>query len=389
MKIALISGGYPTPELQFLVFVQQLVEQLIDQGVEVTVIAPQSIDHCVVHKEPLLPYKTTYSTKKGHEYFVYRPKFFSFGDRGGIFGAVSRLTKKKGIFKVLNKIQYDCIYTHFWEHCLPVYNFCRDTSTPLFIACGEGDNALETMVETMPAEELKKLKEAVTGVISVSTENKRKCIEFNLADESDISVIPNCVDDSIFHPKRNNEVREKLGLKPDDFAIMFVGGFIHRKGPDRVAQAITNLNDKSIKSIFVGKFFDGEKVDPICDGIVHKGGLHHDDLPNYLNAADLFVLPTLKEGCCNAIVEALACAVPVVSSDRPFNEDILNKNNSILVNPEDVDEITNAIKRFKSDAEFYQSVKSYLLAHANNYSISGRAKAIVEFINNQISKKKK
>lgn len=386
MKIALISGGYPTRQLQFLVFVQQLVEQLIDLGVEVTVIAPQSIDHNLVHKEPMLPYENLYRTKRGKEYKVFRPRFFSFGDRGGLWGIISRRTKRKGIFDALRNIQFDCIYTHFWENALPVYNYCLETKTPLFVACGEGDNALEKMVEKMPVLEQLKLKNAVTGVISVSTENKRKCIEFNLANENNISVFPNCVDDTIFFPKRNEEMRKNLGLKADDFVIMFVGGFIHRKGPDRVAQAISKLRDNRIKSIFVGKFFDGEKVDPVCEGIVHKGVLHHDDLPAYLNAADLFVLPTLKEGCCNAIVEALACGVPVVSSNRPFNEDILNVYNSILVDPENVDDIANAIARFKDDKEYYGKTKKYLLANANGYSITERAKRIVDFINLHISR---
>ena len=49
-KIVLISGGYPTPERQYLVFVQQLVEKLIDLGVEITVIAPQSIDYSILHR---------------------------------------------------------------------------------------------------------------------------------------------------------------------------------------------------------------------------------------------------------------------------------------------------------------------------------------------------
>lgn len=385
MRIALISGGYPTKQLQYLVFVQQLVEQLIELGVEVTVIAPQSIDHNIVHKEPMLPYKNLYKTKKGKEYVVYRPKFFSFGDRGGLLGIISKWTKRKGIFDVLKCIQFDCIYTHFWENALPVYKYCFATRTPLFVACGEGDNALETMVEKMPLSELQELRDAVTGVISVSTENKRKCIEFNLASENNISVFPNCVDDTIFFPKRNDEVREKLGLKDDDFVIIFVGGFIHRKGPDRVAQAISKLKDSRIKSIFVGRFFDGEKVDPVCEGIVYKGVLHHDDLPAYLNAADLFVLPTLKEGCCNAIVEALACGVPVVSSNRSFNEDILNEYNSIQVDPESVDEIANAITRFKDDKEYNGKKKRYLLANANGYSIKGRARRIIDFINLQIS----
>ncbi len=66
-------------------------------------------------------------------------------------------------------------------------------------------------------------------------------------------------------------------------------------------------------------------------------------IPNYICASDVFVLPTTAEGCCNAIIEAMGCGLPIVSSDRAFNYDILNEENSILVDPESVDEIDNAI----------------------------------------------
>lgn len=69
----------------------------------------------------------------------------------------------------------------------------------MFVACGEGDNALEDMVKTMPQKDLLRLASACSGVISVSSENKRKCIEFKLAKENDIGVFPNCVNTEIFH----------------------------------------------------------------------------------------------------------------------------------------------------------------------------------------------
>lgn len=384
MKIALISGGYPTLERQYLVFVQQLVEKLIDLGVEITVIAPQSIDHSIVHRESMLPYKNIHRTKSNIEYIVYRPKYFSFGGRGGMLGKLSYYTRHRGIFKILDKIQYDCIYTHFWENCLQVYKYCNHTRTPLFIACGEGDNALETMVKTMSKAELTALKKAVAGVISVSTENKRKCIDFNLVEESNIIVLPNCVDENIFSPQLDKSFRKEIGLSEEDFLVMFVGGFIERKGPDRVARAINMLNDPNIKSIFVGKFFDGEKIDPICQGIIHKGPLHHDNLPKYLNIADVFVLPTLKEGCSNAIVEALAMGVPVISSDGAFNDDILDEKNSIRLDPNDVDAIASAIRKLKDDKDLRIRMSEYSLSRHEEYSILGRAKKIISFIKARI-----
>ena len=254
------------------------------------------------------------------------------------------------------------------------------------MACGEGDNALADMVNNMSDEDLKHLAAAVTGVVSVSSENKRKCIDFRLATKDNIDVFPNCVNTSIFHKMDVMEMKEQLGIMENDFVIGFVGGFIPRKGPDRIAKAIIKLNDPQIKVMFIGKPFSGYDYDFECPGIIHKGPLHHDLLPKYLNCTDVFVMPTQKEGCCNAIVEALAMGLPVISSDGAFNDDILDEKNSIRLNPNDVDAIAAAIKKLKDDVTLRRQMSEYSLSRHKGYTIEGRAKRIVDFIENQICK---
>lgn len=381
MKIALISSGYPTPEYQFFTFVQQLVEQMIDIGVEVSVIVPQSIVHNIIHRKSMLPYKNLYRTKGGKEYWVYRPKFLSFGNRGGLLGMIATHTKENAIFSVLKHIEYEVVYSHFWENSLEIYPFCAKNNIPLFVACGEGDNALEMMVENMSTSKKQSLRKAVTGVISVSSENKRKCLQYGLSEQNNTIVLPNCVNTNIFKPSSNSIFKKKYNISDDDFVISFVGAFINRKGSKRVSDAIKKLNDKSIKSIFIGKPFENENEEPTCDGVIFKGEVLHDDIAEFLNASDVFVLPTLKEGCCNAIVEALACGLPIVSSNGPFNDDILNEENSIRVNPNNVDEIADAIYTLKNNKVLYNEKKKYTLAHSSDYSLAIRAKKIIDFIN--------
>lgn len=90
---------------------------------------------------------------------------------------------------------------------------------------------------------------------------------------------------------------------------------------------------------------------PDIKNMLHCGTVPHEKVYMYLNASDVFVLPTLAEGLCNAILEALACGVPVISSDLPFNYDVLDDSCSILVNPKNKDEIYSAILRLKEDEE--------------------------------------
>ena len=381
-SITIIASDYPSPGKMDYVFVQQLVHAIIDLGIKVSVIAPQSIVHKLVHKKIFLPKHSQGVTEKGIVYDIYRPYTLSFGNKD-YFSSVSAWYNKRAIVSLVEKIGSDMLYSHFWYNTLPISEYAINRNYPLFVACGEGDDALENMVNNMSNEEIKRLSSAVTGVISVSSENKRKCIKYGLSTEQNIDVFPNCVNTSVFHRMDVTEMKKQLGIGVNDFVIAFVGMFSSRKGPDRIAKAITQLNDPQIKVMFIGKNFSGYDYEFDCQGIIHKGSVEHDLLPKYLNCADAFVLPTQKEGCCNAIVEALAVGLPVISSDGAFNDDILDENNSIRINPDDVNAIAASIKRLKEDGALRNKMKEYTHSRHAEYSIEGRAKRIIDFIEEQ------
>ena len=384
-KIALIASNYPSKGVPVLIFVQQLVHQIVDMGYEVDVIAPQSITARIVRGAKLRPKHNIEQTDKGNSYHVYRPYYFTAGKTSN--KTVKKFVKwnhRQAILSILTKLSPDVVYGHFWSSVTPVAGYCKKKNLPLFVACGEGDNALEEMVDAMSKEQIAELNSCMTGMISVSSENRRKCIKFGLISEDRIIVLPNCVNTDLFVPSQNPELRKKFGVNKDDFLITFVGSFVHRKGAKRLTDAIDKIQDRTIKTIFIGAPMPPDVEMPEGNSIVFKGRVEHDDIPQYLNASDLFVLPTLKEGCSNAIVEALVSGLPVVSSDGPFNDDILNERNSIRVNPMDIEQIATAIKKFKEDKEFYNSCKEYLMGYRTNYSIFGRARNIVNFIESKI-----
>ena len=384
-SITIIASDYPSPGKMDYVFVQQLVHAIIDLGIKVSVIAPQSIVHKLVHRKKFLPKHSQGITEKGIVYDIYRPYTLSFGNKD-YFSKFTRWYNKHAIVSIVEKIGSDVLYSHFWCNALPIYEYAINRNYPLFVACGEGDNALEDMVANMSSEEIDHLSSAITGVISVSSENRRKCIDFGLCKKEDVSVFPNCVNTAIFHKENVTDLKKELDICEDNFVIAFVGMFSSRKGPDRIAKAITQLNDPQIKVMFIGKKFSGYEYEFDCPGIIHKGSVEHDLLPKYLNCADAFVLPTQKEGCCNAIVEALAVGLPVISSDGAFNDDILDENNSIRINPDDVDAIAAAIKKLKEDCSLRNKMVEYTLSRHAEYSIEGRARRIIDFIEKQSAK---
>ena len=68
------------------------------------------------------------------------------------------------------------------------------------MACGEGDDALDNWASHLLDSEKQAIRKLVKGVISVSTENKRKCLSYGLSSDGNTIVLPNCVNNEVFHP---------------------------------------------------------------------------------------------------------------------------------------------------------------------------------------------
>ena len=372
MVIAVVTPSYPhTHNPAEYAFVKELVDSFARQGHECYVISPYNILH---HK---INVKTEYSYfVEGNEIKCYRPYFLSFSNKIKFLYYLGRKIVNYVAYVSLKKIgkKPDVIYGHFWDGAFMGYRYAVETKTPLFVASGESVIRFDRNKRTAA------FCDYISGVICVSSKNKQESIERNLTSEAKCIVLPNAVNTDVFHPLDRGACRKALGYQEKDFIVAFVGYFGERKGALRVAEAIDKVG--GVKSIFIGK----GPQNPICKGILYKGTVLHEQLPLYLSAADVFVLPTLHEGCCNAIVEAMACGLPIVSSERSFNHDILNTSNSIMVEPMDILSIANAISFLKCDEVKRQSLSEGSLNIAKELDIDVRSRRIMEFIMNIIYK---
>ena len=356
-------------------FVKQLVDAIAALGNQCFVLTPFNI----THYKRLSVSKEEYNIGEG-AVTVFRPGYFSFSTiRIGKFSPSSWFYKiaLKKAFRML-KIKPDAIYGHFWSSAYEGYDYARKNNIPLFVATGESN--IGKMFK--PKANQKEFRNYVSGVICVSSKNRDESIALGLTTAEKCQVFPNAVNADLFRKMDKKQCRQQLGFPQDGFIVAFVGWFNERKGPNRVVEAIKRIKDSTVYSLFIGK---GEQK-PNCDNILFQGALPHEQIPVYLNAADVFVLPTLHEGCCNAVIEAMACGLPIISSNLPFNWDVLDETNSIMVNPNNIDEISNAIKTLYENKDLLQSLSLGALKKVENLTIDKRAASIVSFIEEKINK---
>lgn len=370
MKICIVATDYPGSQHPRMEFVKQVVDEWAKNGHECVVIAPfcqrnfPSVD---------LPYDEYQDIEGGKKVRVIRPRYRDYKNLSvGIFNlyyAFHGRAVAKGLRRM--KFQPDFIYCHFWSNALEAFPYAKRKRIPLFVAAGEA------VVPTKYRYTIfNKFRNYVRACICVSSKTKNECLASNLITPEKLTVIPNAINPNLFYKTDKSICREKLGFPQDSFIVAFTGAFCSRKGPIRTASAIEKLKDSDVYSLFIGR---GDE-DPQCERILYKGCLAHEQINEYLSAADIFVLPTRNEGCCNAIIEAMACGLPVISSNLPFNWDVLNEDNSIMVDPNNVDEIKDAIQKLKADADLRDRLSAGALKTAANLTIEKRAKKILEFI---------
>lgn len=372
MKICILSYYYPGKHNKSdYAFVKELVDAIASLGHTCYVVCPYNINHY----RAIVPIKDHYKVGAG-EVLIFRPYYFSL--KGfNLFKWFVEWSYKKAIkkaFKMLPDIP-DLVYGHFWHTAYYGYEFAKSNGLPIFVASGESQIRFRKNSQT------KSFCDYVSGVICASTKNKDESASLGLASMDKMIVKPNAIDPRRFKLLDQKECRRKLNVPSDAFVVAFLGNFSERKGPLRVNDAIKRLNDNQIYSIYIG---GNVYKKPDSNNVLFIGELPHDEIPQYLNAADIFVLPSLHEGCCNAIIEAMACGLPVISSNLPFNWDLLNETNSILVDPLNIDEIASAINLLKTDKTKRRILSEGAVETIKELTIEKRAKSILDYIVSKI-----
>jgi glycosyltransferase involved in cell wall biosynthesis len=186
-----------------------------------------------------------------------------------------------------------------------------------------------------------------------------------------IREIPNGVDVRRFRPAapgERAEIRRSLGLPPVGPIVLFVGFFSHEKQPQVLFDAWLQLQQRGLAAslVFVGAtkspYFEVDSG--LADRMrarAEQSGLSNrlifvDPTPridDYYRSADVFALPSSREGLPVALLEAMASGVPAVASRLAGSTDAIvdEGRTGVLVTPGDAGALAQAIERLLADRE--------------------------------------
>ncbi|HRO41217.1 MAG TPA: asparagine synthase (glutamine-hydrolyzing) [Flavipsychrobacter sp.] len=216
----------------------------------------------------------------------------------------------------------------------------------------------------------KKMLEVSDLILSVSNFTKSKLIDIQGLPESKIKVFPNTIDPFFRVPKVfyvNKEIRREYNFSASDpvlFTLSRLSGREKYKGYDLVIQCLPELKKQfpTVRYIIAGKYDNEEKarLDNLItslgleENVFLTGYLAEKSLLEYYQTADLFIMPSRKEGFGIVFLEALICGLPVIGGNQDGSVDALrNGELGILVNPTSMSEIVDGITEVLIHKENY------------------------------------
>lgn len=190
-----------------------------------------------------------------------------------------------GIKKTFNKGGYDLIHVHY---SLSALSATLAGVKPIVVSLMGSDVFIPWLLRVI----LRVLSEKRWDATIVKTDEMKKRLGLKKA-----HVVPNGVDTDRFAPAGKVEARKHLNLIPDTKLVLFIAA---KNRPEKnlplAINAVESLNDGSVH-------------------FIHLYNTPNKEIPHYLNAADLLLLTSSREGSVNVIKEAMACNCPIVSTD--------------------------------------------------------------------------
>lgn len=289
------------------------------------------------------------------EYFLITKKGLK-----GYLGSVIQLKKK------LSEKHYDVIHAHYGL-CGWVSKLANLTSrTPLILSLMGSDLTGITTKTFWHSEYLiSKINQFFWGIDGIIVKSNNLIQYIAKKHRRKISIIPNGVDFYRFHFIDKHNAKASLGISEDRKIILFLGNKTDPiKNFTLVQEAYKQLGSK-----------DYELLCPFP--------VKHEQIPLYINSADVLVLASISEGSPNVVKEAMACDCPVVATDVGDVKEVIGKTKGCYISDFDLSDLADKIKKAIEHGK--PTTGHHDISHLEERVISKKLIDLyVEIINNKV-----
>ena len=185
------------------------------------------------------------------------------------------------------------------------------------------------------------------AVITVSQELRREVVQLGVSADK-VRCIPNGVDCQLFTATGSHQPGR------EGWRLLYVGRFVEAKGLRVLLAALAKVRSqgRDISLTLIGGHPATGTADPfvpqvnalnLSEHVSFKDAVPWGELPSYMAAADLFVLPSFSEGLTTSLVEAMACGLPVVATRCGGPEEVVSEEIGRLVAVGDAEDLAAGI----------------------------------------------
>lgn len=279
--------------------------------------------------------------------------------------AIDSLIKKK-------HLQFKLIHAHFtWPSGAVAVKLKQIYSSPIIIT-EHTSTTIQKAIETKDAAFIN----AWSGANSIIRVNRSDVKSFERVGIplSKVVSIPNGYDQNRFHPMDARGCRAVLNLPQDRKIILYVGNLYgevkgHKYLIDAVSKIVTERKNVLCVIVGAGKLRTSLerqiRLLGLEDYIRLAGGKPYDEIPLWMNACDLFVLPSLRESFGVVQIEAMACGKPIVATKNGGSEEIVTSEEyGLLAEPANSEDLAEKLL-VALDREWDRGL---ILANAKQYT---------------------
>lgn len=376
MNICIISSAFPSNRNQIInIFVYKQAKGLVEQRHNIFVVAGYTESRgegfLVVYARPG-PIKSALLALKAM--FKIPKESFWLLKNIGLKGTVGRLSLVQITCNLLKREKIDVIDGHWGDYGAVIAYLVSKICGRKYIATCHGSDVAcgeNGVPDVLP----KGRKE----IVSVALENAECVVVDSQSIASDVIkycyknpiIIHHGVDLSLFKPGDKKIFERKT--------VISVGSLTKRKGYEYLLKAVTKVLEKNrdVDFLIVGN--GPEEVNlktlaaelNISDNVIFKDFVSDEELPRYYSSSEFFALATLHEGFGLVFAEAMACGVPIVSTNVAAVPEVVG-GGGILVEPKNPDQLAEAMLKLLNDEGLRQELSKKALKQSKKFSIENR-----------------